>query len=361
MLPGSFVEDFARELATLARVTVLAASRTSSVSESGELTVRRFAVPRLPLSLLKAHRPQDWLPIVTTLRSGRRALRDLIASDPPDHVFALWALPCGWWARTEALPRRVPYSTWALGSDIWTLGRIPVIKRQLSAVLNDASLRYADGIELAGDVERLSGKTCDFLPSARRLPACRERSVATTPPYKLAFLGRWHPNKGIDLLLDALLGLDDDDWQKIDAIRIFGGGPLESDVRTACDLLADSGRPVTVGGYLDRDAAARLIAWADYLLLPSRIESVPVILSDALQLETPIVCTPVGDLPRLYAQNPIGVIADAATARSFRSAIRSALNAPASDFVGAVRETGKVFDVSGAARRFLQDVTAIAG
>ena len=357
---GSFVEDFARELARLARVTVVAASRSASITQEDTLTIRRFEVPRLPLSLLKAHNPFHWPAIAATLRAGRQALRDLIVKDAPDHVFALWALPCGWWARAEATPRGVPFSTWALGSDIWSLGRVPVISKQLSLVLNDASRRYADGIELAGEVERLCGKSCDFLPSARQLPAARKNPVSAEPPYKFAFLGRWHPNKGIDLLLDALGELGDEDWQRIEAVRIFGGGPLESEVRSACDRLADSGRPVTVGGYLDREAAASLIGWADYLLLPSRIESIPVIFSDAMQMGTPIICTPVGDLPRLHERHPFGIIADAPTERALAAAIRSGLYASPADFADAVTQVSKDFDVAEAAQKFLQNLSLVS-
>ena len=357
---GSFVEDFAEELAKLARVTVLAASRSDAVAHDGDLTIRRFAVPRLPLSLLKAYSPFDWPAIVTTLRAGRRALRELIAHDTPDHVFALWVLPAGWWAQAEATPRGIPFSTWALGSDIWSLGRVPVIRARLRSVLRDATQCYADGIALAADVERLGGTSCDFLPSARLLPANREKPVSAEPPYKLAFLGRWHPNKGIDLLLGALRELADEDWQKIEAVRIFGGGPLESEVRSASDRLVESGRPITVGGYLDRDAAASLIGWADYLLLPSRIESLPVIFSDAMQLATPIICTPVGDLPRLHERHQFGIIADAVTERALAAAIRSGLQASPADFADAVTRASKDFDVAEAARKFLQNLSPVS-
>lgn len=357
---GSFVEDFAGELSKLARVTVLAASRSDTVAQDGDLTIRRFAVPRLPLSLLKAYSPFDWPAILTTLRAGRRALRELIAHDTPDHVFALWVLPGGWWAQAEATPRGIPFSTWALGSDIWSLGRVPIIRAKLRSVLRDATRCYADGLALAADVERLGGMSCDFLPSARQLPANRETPVSAGPPYKLAFLGRWHPNKGIDLLLGALRQLSDEDWQKIAAVKIFGGGPLESEVRSASDQLIEFGRPITVGGYLDRDAAASLVGWADYLLLPSRIESIPVIFSDAMQLDTPIICTPVGDLPRLYERHQFGIIADAPTERALTAAIRSGLQASPADFADAVTQSSKDFAASEAARKFMQNLSPVS-
>jgi glycosyltransferase involved in cell wall biosynthesis len=68
------------------------------------------------------------------------------------------------------------------------------------------------------------------------------------------------------------------------------------------------GHPVNVGGYLDTAEATELIAWSDYLMLPSRVESIPVIFSDAAQLGRPLVATPVGDLPRLFGQHEFGIL-----------------------------------------------------
>ena len=355
---GSFVEDFATELSTSVDVTVLAASREASVSSSDKLTVRRFAVPRLPLSLLKPYQPYDWPAIFATLRAGREALGDLIDDDRPDHVLALWVLPGGWWADTEARRRGVPFSTWALGSDIWSLGRIPLIKHKLKTVLEHAHRRYADGIELCADVERLCGKSCSFLPSARRMPALRRSAVAGASPYKLAFLGRWHPNKGADLLMHALQALEDEDWGRIEEVRIFGGGPLAGEIQAAADRLVAAQRPVTVGGYLDKDAAAALIGWADYLLLPSRIESIPVIFSDAMQLGTPLVATPVGDLPRLHERFGFGVLADAPGIDAYANAIRHAIRQDAAGFGPAVQRARAEFDLATIVAQFLADIGA---
>lgn len=355
---GSFVEDFAIQLSKSTDVTVLAASREASVSDNDKLSVRRFAVPRLPLSLLKPYKLTDWRAVFATLRAGREALGNLIDDERPDHVLALWALPSGWWADTEARRRGVPFSTWALGSDIWSLGRIPVIRHKLASVLRNARHRYADGLGLCADVERLCDLPCTFLPSARRLPAARTAAVATQAPYKFAFLGRWHPNKGTDLLMHALQALADEDWDRIEEVRIFGGGPLAAEIQAAAHQLAAARRPVTTGGYLDKDAAAALIGWADYLLLPSRIESIPVIFSDAMQLGTPVVATPVGDLPRLHERYEFGVVARAPDIDAFADAIRQATRQNAAGFVPGVQLARADFDLATIAAQFLADIGA---
>ncbi len=356
---GAFVADFAQALANHARVTVVAAAQSASTVTEGAVAVHRFAVPRTPLSLLRPHSPLDWPSIVTTLRSGRDALEDLVSNDRPDFIFALWALPCGYWARSMQRKHGVPYGTWALGSDIWSLGRIPVIRGILGRVIASAALSYADGLALAGDVKRLSDRDCDFLPSARRIAPTARTVSASRAPYKLAFLGRWHRNKGVDLLLDALQRLPEEDWARVSEVRINGGGPLEQTVRDAVAELQSQSRPVTVGGYLDKTAAAELIAWSDYVLLPSRIESIPVIFSDAAQIRRPIVATPVGDLPELFRRYEFGFVAAAPDANAYAEALQRALRADASQYDARLATIAGDFDVAVTAERFSKSVARL--
>ena len=355
---GSFVEDFAKTLADKVRVTVIAASSSKSEAIAGNLRVARFAVPRLPLSLLNPLNPRDWLPAWRAMRAGQKAIDEIVETDPPDHVLALWTLPCGYWAERATRERGIPFSTWALGSDIWSLGKLPVIRGILRRVLRRARYRYADGLALAADVERLSGKDCRFLPSTRALPQFDDKALPVAAPYKLAFLGRWHPNKGVDLMLDALGMLNDEHWRNIAEVRVFGGGPLEDHVTEIVQRLQRDGRPVALGGYLDKHGAAELIGWADYLLLPSRIESIPVIFSDAMQLGTPVIATPVGDLPRLHDKYSFGALADAATAAAYAGAVATALDASARAFETGVVQAQVDFNLDRIVAGFVDDVGA---
>lgn len=355
---GVFVADFARTLAQHLPVDVIAPADKSSRSENGALRVHRFAVPRLPLSLLSATRPSDWPTIVRTLNAGAAAVRAACAERCPAHILALWALPSGLWARSAARRYGIPYSTWALGSDIWTLGRVPVVRNVLRNVLRGAAQRFADGLQLAADVERIAGMPCAFLPSSRRLPRRLREQRPANAPLRLAFLGRWHPNKGVDLLLDALDLLETSDWAHIESVRIAGGGPLEREVRLRAQALRTHGRPVQDGDYLDLDGAADLLHWADWLLLPSRIESIPVVLSDALQAGLPIIATPVGDLPHLYARERIGYLADTVEAADYARTLHAALHDTPQRWRASTDRLATEFDVGSIVIRFL---TALDG
>ncbi|MDS4032261.1 MAG: glycosyltransferase [Candidatus Contendobacter sp.] len=347
---GTFVQDFAQALSATTQVTVIAPGEKTYTRQEHRVQVRRFAVPRQPLSLLSPIHPTHWPVIITTLQAGGRAVRQACETLPITHNLALWALPSGYWAMQAQRRFGVPYSIWALGSDIWTLGKIPIVRGMLRRVLRDAASRYADGLALKADVERIGGKPCAFLPSCRLLADGRVKALRDYPPYRLAFLGRWHPNKGIDLLLQALELLSDGDWQRIEAIYIHGGGPLENQVRIQTTPLIQAGRPVTVGGYLDRDGARELLNWADYVVIPSRIESIPVIFSDAMQMRCPVIAMPVGDLPQLIGEHRCGVLAMTVTAASLAQALRQALTLAPADFAVGLDTVASAFNVVTTAR-----------
>jgi glycosyltransferase involved in cell wall biosynthesis len=250
----------------------------------------------------------------------------------------------------------VPYGVWALGSDIWSLGRVPVLRSYLCRVLRKADRCFADGLELASQVTRLSGVPCDFMPSARFLPKDRRRNLSGSAPWRLAYLGRWHPNKGVDIFINSLRALTADDWERIAEVRIHGGGPLDDEVRSLVSELRDLGHPVSIGGYLDTDGAAELISWTDYLALPSRIESIPVIFSDAAQLGRPLVATPVGDLPRLFAKHSCGIMAEAASVDAYTRALQEALRNSPAQFQAGLAVLAEEFDIAETAARFAGSV-----
>lgn len=352
---GVFVQDFAKELARQGvSVEVVAPADTANYRLEDGVNVRRFAVPKQPLSLLHPGRPGDWAAIAKTLSSGSRAVMQACDAVRPDHILALWALPSGHWAAKAARRYGIPYSTWSLGSDIWSLARIPIVRTHLRRVLRGARHRFADGYGLATDVEKIADRPCEFLPSSRNLQVRAPRQRRTEAPYRLAYLGRWHPNKGVDILLDALELLDAAIWTRIECVRIFGGGPLQERVHEQAARLIGTGRPVEVGGYLERNEAIRLLEDSDFLLLPSRIESIPVVFSDAMQMNCAIVATPVGDLPRLLSEYTVGGLATAVSPAAFAETIRKIVETPPEAFSDGLTRAAEAFRVAPAVANLAQ-------
>lgn len=321
---GGFVADFADELAKLIPTRVVGPGNVESVEEAN-VSVWRFAAGDKALSLLSPANPLHWIAILRTLRSLRKQVTAACADGRVKHILALWVLPSGWAARSAARNHGITYSVWALGSDIWSLGKLPVVRNLLGRVGKEAKLAFADGIQLGKDAEKLCNRPFEFLPSSRKLSGVRSRPVATTPPYRLLFLGRWHPNKGIDLLLEALHLLDNEDWQNIEEVHIAGGGPMDSIVRHEVEKLRKAGRPLRISGYQSKLEAEALLGKSDWLLIPSRIESIPVILTDAMTMGLPVIATPTGDIPAIISKSETGVLSSGCTAFEFAEATRTAL------------------------------------
>ena len=75
-----------------------------------------------------------------------------------------------------------------------------------------------------------------------------------------------------------------------------------------------------------------------------------------MQLRTPIVATPVGDLPRLHDKYSFGTLAVAATPDAFTDAMRRALDGSAASFRTGLDAAASDFDMIGLTRRFLGDL-----
>lgn len=350
---GAFVADLAEELAKHIPVRVVAPGRADTQETWTEgVEVFRYTAPEQALSTLRPWHPVDAIRVLRVLRAGQRATEQAVAAGPTAHVLALWALPCGYWARRSALRHGIGYSAWTLGSDIWSLGRIPLVRGILRRVLRDAQHCWSDGLKLRDDTQAIAGRPVEFLPSTRRIDRIRTEPLRSKRPYRLLFLGRWHPNKGIDLLLEALDLLSDEDWALIERVTIAGGGPLEVVVKAAVAKLQAAGRPIVLRGYLARDEAQEAMLAADYLLIPSRIESIPVVLSDAVKLRCAVVACPVGDLPELVAgEHPCGLAARSSTAPDFAEALTRAIRLPACDFCTGMERASETFNLALIAKR----------
>ena len=136
---------------------------------NANLQIYRFSAPEQPLSTLSLFSVVDLLRILKVLRAGGKATRAAVSAGGTVHILALWALPCGYWAKSAGVRFSVPYSVWTLGSDIWSLGKIPVVRRILAGVLRNARRCYSDGYRLRDDTQRIAGRDVMFLPSTRNI------------------------------------------------------------------------------------------------------------------------------------------------------------------------------------------------
>ena len=147
-----------------------------------------------------------------------------------------------------------------------------------------------NGIELNGPVARADLRAELGLPSGA---------------FVVAHVGRLAPVKGQRELLAALA-------QVPGAHAVFvgedveTGGAYRDELEREAEQLGVSGRTF----FLGRRDALSVLAEVDALVLPSRIEGLPIVVLEAMAQAKPVVATPVGGTPELVVDGVTGRLVD---------------------------------------------------
>jgi len=134
----------------------------------------------------------------------------------------------------------------------------------------------------------------------------------------VGWIGRLTPEKGADVLVDAMPMLDED------MIASFIGDGGERQGLSARAVSRAPGRVSWQGLRLD---AAHLLRAFDVFVLSSRTEGTPMVLFEAMDAGVPIVATRVGGVPDVVGPRE-ALLVNADDPRSLAAAIRKARSDP---------------------------------
>lgn len=356
---GVFVQDFANKLCDAGvEVVVLTPQKIANPR-----AVRRFPVKSFPwpgsetsVSYIDPRRPLDLARLGVLVASGTLACLRVFKAERIDHSLAMWAVPSGLFALAARKALGTPYSVWALGSDIWRIGEYPLGKVLLRRIFKEAQHIYADGLLLSSDVERITGRACSFLATSRALPDPNTVDLPDLEAERTHFLcvARFHPHKGVDVLIDAISLIPEAARREMQ-FHIFGGGPQEEELRAKVrqDRLE---RYLRIGGYIGRESLAAYLRAVSCLVIPSRIESIPLVLSDAAQAGCPVIATDVGDMGRLVKEYEVGICVPPESPGALAEAIlqfHEALRPPNLDGAG---ELADYLSLDRSVRQVLSDI-----
>jgi len=135
----------------------------------------------------------------------------------------------------------------------------------------------------------------NFVPDTRQAPSgdgCSTAAGSEPMPLGLA-LGRLHPNKGFDLLLEALA-----ETREV-RLAIAGDGPLRAPLERLAGGLGIADRVSFLGW---REDVPELLAKADFLVCPSLLEPLGNVVIEAWSAGLPVVAT--------ASDGPVGLIED---------------------------------------------------
>ena len=356
---GFFVRDFAIELYQAGHnIYILTQQKEGPVEDAEGLKVIRYkwAKEARPLSRLNPFNPRDILSrILPLIKNGERALLDLIRREKIDFCLAMWAIPAGYLTYLGHKKLKIPYAVYCLGSDIWDYGKNPLFLPLLKNILDNTQSLFADGRQLALDVEKISKNKCRFLASSRVLPISPAEITLEKNKTHFLFIGRYHKNKGPDTLIEAVKLIPRELLEKIH-FHLFGGGELEDSLRAKIKEY-NLENTVSLGGFIDAQKSSGYLSACACLIIPSRIESIPVILSDGLQAGIPLIVSDTGDMGKLVGEYNAGKVVRPQDPQGLKDAIVELLREDRNKYSAGIKELRNVFNLKKNVSDFLETIT----
>jgi len=138
---------------------------------------------------------------------------------------------------------------------------------------------------------------------------------------RIAVIGRLSPEKGVDILLQALARLTAD-GRDVSAV-IAGDGPERPRLETLVATLGLASR-IRFLGHVDDPWP--IYAAVDLVVIPSRSEGLPNVLLEALAADVPVVATRVGAVPDVLAQPGSGIIVEPGSVDQLAAGLARALD-----------------------------------
>lgn len=191
----------------------------------------------------------------------------------------------------NAVLNRSSRTTWVMNR---ALARLATVRICVSSDLAEVHRRVKPS--RAGTVTVLP-VGADLQPvSDEAIIRARESVGANEGSCLVVAVGRLHPQKGFDVLIEAVSRIDPSDAHFV----IAGDGPQKQFLKNLVSAMFVSERVELLG---ERADARALIASADIFCMPSRWEGSPLALHEAMAAGRPIVATAVGGIPEMLSED----------------------------------------------------------
>lgn len=302
---GMFVYDMANALKELGHEIFVLCPGQGQVPGKGEIPVTWFGGvgSGQKMGSLKPYNPFDLIMFLKMVFLGLKATDKFVGESRVDFIVGMWAFPSGIFALWAKLRHKIPYSLWALGSDVYVYAQYPLLGAVIKQALSKANFLLADGIDLAKKTSEIAGRKCEFLPSASQLPHNSKPIKEKKGPLKFVFLGRVEPVKGPDVLIDAVAGIKDLDFE----LHCMGDGSLLPGLKEKVSDLGLDRKVFFYGNVSDPEIIYKKLFSSDWLIIPSRSDSIPLVFSEGAKAGLPMIVAEVGDMVELVKDYKVGL------------------------------------------------------
>ncbi|QEM48176.1 glycosyltransferase family 4 protein [Mycolicibacterium grossiae] len=137
----------------------------------------------------------------------------------------------------------------------------------------------------------------------------------------LLFVGRLHPQKGVDTLIRAMADLP------TAQLAIAGDGPDRAQLERLAERLGVADR-IRFLGFVAHDDVPALMRRGDVFVMPSRYEELGTAIIEAMACGLPVVASRVGGIPNLVADGDTGLLTPPGDAPALAAALRRVLTEP---------------------------------
>lgn len=273
---------------------------------------------------LKFWHPKDALSFYSLLYSGKKEIIPFIKKNKIDFCLAAWAFPSGVFALSAKEKLGTSYAAWALGSDINTYAKYPVLKTIVKKILQKADLCFGNSFTICDKVKKISGKSCEFLPAITTLNLQNPKPARIDKnKFNFLYVGRLEKIKGTDILLEAagnLLKI-----QNNFRVYIVGDGSLRKTLSEKIRIFGLEKNVFLLGNIDNQDLLASYFLNCDFLVIPSRSESLPLTLIEAMRARLPVIASNVSDLGYLVSQKNLGLVFPAEDKESLLNCMQTVL------------------------------------
>lgn len=321
---GTGCKYLARELVRMGHEVEVVTSRFKNLPK--ETRSRGLLIRRIPVLRKKAGQsnPIEMMSYVFSaapylfFRGGAK----------PDVAVSFHTIPSGLAAWPLSLMKGVPHVTLFRGGDVpgWMTGSLQLYHR-VTLPLNRAIVRTsAAALANSNGLRDLALKSFPWKDIGVLHNGVETRVFAPPPegranrtgPVRLLFVGRVTPQKGIDLLLEALSNdaLKALDWR----LDLIGAGPQLAEYR---QYAADRGigERVICHGWLGRPEVRRMYRDADVLVHPSRSEGMPNVVLEAMASALPVIGTRIAGTEQLVKHEGTGLLIESDDLPALESAL----------------------------------------
>ncbi len=255
----------------------------------------------------KMYSPLSAVKFIKLTSTGCKEVLKFVNDNDIDYLISFWNFPSGVFGLYAKKKFGIHYSTWALGSDIYIYPKLPIVRQIVKRVLRNADIAFGNSYDIGRAIKKLSGAKSTFLPTSNLIENKKyKKPKLDKKKTNFLYLARLEKVKGPDVLIEAAGVLSTKTTNF--TVTFIGSGSMSSELKDQIRRLHLE-KIVKILGYIeDQQTVNGFIIESDCLVIPSRSESFPLVVTEALLPSLPMIGSNVGDMPEFVGKNNIGYI-----------------------------------------------------